>query len=157
MNDALLKSQFFIYGCLVATIVWILWTYYKRDSSKTQKKNRPVSQRYIRDETQPVFPNGWIPLLLSSELGINKVKSLNVLVIFEQYLRRGTQFQRAVLLSTFLSLTCLQQRRTYGGCHLEQIALRTEIRLAPKILPELHYWFVENPPFDLCFISKFFV
>ncbi|XP_042148709.1 cholesterol 7-desaturase nvd 1-like [Ixodes scapularis] len=79
MNDALLKSQFFIYGCLVATFVWILWTYSKRDSSKTQKKNRPVLQRYIRDETQPVFPNGWIPLLLSSELIINKVKSLNVL------------------------------------------------------------------------------
>ncbi|XP_040077882.2 cholesterol 7-desaturase nvd-like [Ixodes scapularis] len=79
MNDALLKSQFFIYGCLVATFLWILWTYYKRDSSKTQKKKRPRMQQYFRDEMQPVFPNGWIPLLLSSELEINKVKSLNIM------------------------------------------------------------------------------
>ncbi|CAN7990874.1 unnamed protein product [Ixodes pacificus] len=79
MNDAILVFQFFIYGCLAATFVWFFWAYYKKDSSEIKKKNRPVLQRYIRDETQPVFPNGWIPLLLSSELGINKVKSLNAL------------------------------------------------------------------------------
>ncbi|CAN7993104.1 unnamed protein product [Ixodes hexagonus] len=79
MYEEISNTQGLIYGLFAVASALILWSYYKRGTAGEQEKKRPAQQRYIRDEMPPVFPNGWIPVLLSSELKVNKVESLNVM------------------------------------------------------------------------------
>ncbi|XP_072141796.1 cholesterol 7-desaturase nvd-like [Dermacentor andersoni] len=63
---------------VVAAASAILWKIMFK-SSLTNKPHKPKSRRLLSGALPPVFPNGWIPVLESSELVLGKIKSVSAL------------------------------------------------------------------------------
>ncbi|KAM7304751.1 cholesterol 7-desaturase nvd [Ixodes scapularis] len=57
----------------------ITWLFLKRDSSRRICQNVSKRRRYVTTDMPPVFPNGWIPVLESSLLGVNQVRAMHVI------------------------------------------------------------------------------
>lgn len=42
-------------------------------------QNMPEPKTYVKNDIPPVLPNGWIPVLESTKLTVNSVKTLNII------------------------------------------------------------------------------
>ncbi|CAN8019720.1 unnamed protein product [Ixodes persulcatus] len=66
------------FGTFVLSAALLIRGHY-RGSTKLDRMLRPSTKRYPRQDLIPVFPNGWIPVLESSELGKEDVKRIELL------------------------------------------------------------------------------
>ncbi|KAK8776452.1 hypothetical protein V5799_030203, partial [Amblyomma americanum] len=67
-----------IVALAACTILWKI-THLKHGQKTDKSQEKTKSRRAMPGAIPPVFPNGWIPVLESSELVVGKIKSISVL------------------------------------------------------------------------------